>query len=72
MTTPIQPDKQQSSLGSKIGSTVLLIAVPQLLLVIIGALGGGFAIGMPELALLSVIWLVGLIWIWRPRRTSSS
>ena len=72
MTTPTTPTKKRPSLESKIGSTVLLFAVPQLLLLIIGILGGGFALGEPELALLSLIWLVGLIWIWRPRRNSSS
>jgi len=47
----------------------LVVTVPMLLLAIIGALGGSFAIGIPEIALLWVIWIVGLIWFWWPRRT---
>jgi len=43
------------------------IAVSVLVLGTIGLLGGGFAVGLPELALLGLIWLTVLVWIWRPR-----
>jgi len=67
--TEVQPDKGKRTLQSKLASTVLVFTVPLLVLAIIGALGGSFAIGTPELALLMVIWVIGLIWVWWPRRT---
>ncbi len=48
--------------------SILVIGVPWLLLLLIGALGGGFAVGMPELLLVATIWVVGLAVVWRPRR----
>lgn len=66
--TEVRQTKQRPTVESRLSSTVLLFAVPVLLLAIIGVLGGSFAVGTPELALLTVIWVVGLVWIWRPRR----
>jgi hypothetical protein len=34
------------------------------LLAIIGSVGGGMDVGTPELAILMVIWVVGLSWVW--------
>ncbi len=48
--------------------SILVIGVPWLLLLLIGALGGGFAVGLPELLLVATIWVVGLAVVWRPRR----
>jgi hypothetical protein len=48
--------------------SILVIGVPWLLLLFVGALGGGFDIGTPELLLVATIWVVGLAVIWRPRR----
>ena len=68
MTEPPQPGRNRT-LAGKVTSTVLVLTVPLLLLAIIGLLGGGFGIGTPELGLLLVIWIVGLVWVWWPRRT---
>ncbi len=62
----------KKTFGSKLASTVLVFTVPILLLAIIGLFTGSFDIGTPEIALLSVIWIVGLIWVWRPRRAAVS
>lgn len=67
--TELQGAKDKRTLGSKLASTVLVFTVPMLLLAIIGLFGGGFAIGTPEIALLWVIWIVGLTWVWWPRRS---
>jgi hypothetical protein len=48
--------------------SILVIGVPWLLLLLVGVLGGGFDVGMPELFLLATIWVVGLAVVWRPRR----
>jgi uncharacterized membrane protein len=64
----VQQAKRTKTLGSKLASTVLVFTVPLLLLAIIGMLGGGLGIGTVELALLLVIWIVGLVWVWSPRR----
>jgi hypothetical protein len=66
------PAENNRTLRSKVASTVLVFTVPMLLLAIIGALGGSFGIGTPEIVLLWVIWIVGLIWVWWPRRTGAS
>ena len=60
--------KAKRTVGSKLASTVLVFMVPILLLAIIGMIGGGVGIGMVELTLLWAIWLVGLAWVWWPRR----
>jgi hypothetical protein len=52
----------------RFGSTVLVILVPILLLALIGLATGSLDIGTPELAILMVIWVVGLVWVWRPRQ----
>jgi hypothetical protein len=67
--TEVQQARTRRALRSKVASSVLVLTVPILLLAIIGVLGGSFAIGLPEIALLWVIWIVGLIWVWWPRRT---
>jgi hypothetical protein len=67
--TEVRQAKDKKTLGSKLASTVLVFTVPMLLLAIIGLFGGSFGIGMVELTLLWVIWLVGLAWVWWPRRT---
>jgi hypothetical protein len=69
VVTEVQQAKRKKTLGSKLASTVLVFTVPILLLALIGVLGGSFAIGTPEIALLWVIWIIGLIWVWWPRRT---
>jgi hypothetical protein len=69
VVTEVQQPSSKKTVRSKLASTVLVVTVPMLLLAIIGALGGSFAIGIPEIALLWVIWIVGLIWFWWPRRT---
>jgi hypothetical protein len=66
------PAENNRTLRGKVASTVLVFTVPMLLLAIIGALGGSFGIGTPEIVLLWVIWIVGLIWVWWPRRTGAS
>ena len=53
---------------NRITSSVLVILVPILLLAVIGLATGSLALGTPELLLLTVIWIVGLVWVWRPRR----
>ena len=67
--TEAQQAERNRTLAGKVTSTVLVLTVPMLLLAIIGLLGGSFAIGTPELGLLWVIWIVGLVWVWWPRRT---
>jgi hypothetical protein len=67
--TEVQGAEDKKTLGSKLASTVLIFTVPMLLLAIIGLFGGSFGIGMVEITLLWVIWLVGLAWVWWPRRT---
>lgn len=64
----VQQAKGNRTLGNRLASTVLVFTVPILLLAIIGMLGGGSGIGTVELALLLVIWILGLIWVWAPRR----
>jgi hypothetical protein len=66
--TEAQQVKDKKTLGSKLASTVLVFLVPVLLLALIGLLTGGFGIGVVELTLLSAIWVVGLTWVWWPRR----
>jgi len=66
--TGVEPAKDKPTLGSKLASTVLVFTVPMLLLAIIGLFSGSFGIGTPELTLLWVIWIVGLTWVWWPRR----
>jgi len=46
-----------------------VFTVPMLLLAIIGLFGGSFAIGTVEISLLWVIWMLGLAWVWWPRRS---
>ena len=60
-------ESKQSSLESKLGSSVLVITVPWLLLVVLGLFTGSFDLGTPELLLIQLVWLVGLVWVWRPR-----
>ncbi len=67
--TEVQRAKDKKTLGSKLASTVLVFTVPMLLLAIIGLFSGGFVMGGVEITLLWVIWLVGLAWVWWPRRT---
>jgi Flp pilus assembly protein TadB len=67
--TEVEQPKSERTLRSKVASTVLVFTVPILLLAIIGVLGGSLLIGIPELALIGVVWIVGLVWVWWPRRT---
>jgi hypothetical protein len=53
-----EPPKGQFS------SSVLVVLVPVLLLAIIGLAGGSMDLGTPELMLLTIIWVVGLTWVW--------
>ena len=69
VVTEVQQPNRKKTVRSKLASTVLVVTVPILLLAIIGVFGGSFAIGIPEIALLWVIWIVGLIRVWWPRRT---
>jgi hypothetical protein len=69
VVTEVQQARGNRTLRRRLASTVLVLAVPILLLAIVAALGGSFAIGLPEIALLWVIWIVGLSWVWWPRRT---
>ncbi len=62
-------ERRRPTIGHKVGSTVLLFAVPLLLLTVLMMLGGGVGIGTVELSLLLALWAIGLIWIWRPRRS---
>ena len=66
--TDVQPTKDKKTLGSKLASTVLVFIVPVLLLTIIGLFSGGFGVGVVELSLLLLIWVVGLTWVWWPRQ----
>jgi hypothetical protein len=66
--TEVRRPEPVPTLGSKVASTVLLVAVTMLVLGTIGLLGGGFAVGLPELALVGLVWLVVLVRTWRPRR----
>ena len=66
--TEIQQAKGKRTVGSKLASTVLVFLVPSLLLAIIGMIGGAVGFGMVEISLLWAIWVVGLAWVWWPRR----
>lgn len=66
--TELRPSTPLQTVRSKVASTVLLVAVSMLVLGTIGLLGGAFAIGLPELTVLGLVWLTGLVLIWRPRR----
>ena len=66
--TGVQQTKDKKTLGSKLASTALVILVPVLLLAIVGLFSGGAGIGVVELILLLAIWVVGLTWVWWPRR----
>ena len=48
----------------QLASTVLVITVPLLLLAILGLLSGSVDLGTPERTGLTVIWVVGLAWVW--------
>ena len=67
--TEVQNVRVKKALGSKLASTVLVFTVPMLLLAIIGLFSGSFGIGTVEISLLWVIWVVGLAWVWWPRRS---
>jgi hypothetical protein len=45
-------------------SSVLVIAVPILLLAILGFVSGSMYLGTPELTGLMLIWIGALTWIW--------
>ena len=66
--TDTEHARVKRAVGSKLASTVLVFIVPILLLAIIGMIGGAVGIGMVELSLLWAIWMVGLAWVWWPRR----
>lgn len=55
---------------SRLVSSVLVILVPVLLGAVLGLLTGSMGLGVADLALLVVIWVVGLVWVWRPRKSS--
>ena len=63
---PLMPETKQAD--NRVFWSIVVVGVPWLLLLLIGALGGGFAVGTPELLLLATIWVVGLAMVWRPRR----
>jgi hypothetical protein len=65
----VQRTHSKRTLGSKVVSTVLVFTVPQLLLAIIGVFTGSFDLGTPEILMLEVCWVVGLVWVWWPRRS---
>jgi len=57
-----------------VSSIGLVIFVPLLLLLLIGVFTGGFGVGTPELVLLNIIWVVGIVWVtvsWLVRRKKS-
>src|SRR3954453_5689070 len=66
--TEAQQTKDKKTLGSRLASTVLVFIAPVLLLAIIGLFTGGVGIGVVELTFLLAIWVVGLTWVWWPRR----
>ena len=66
--TEAQPVKPGRTSGGKVASSVLVLTVPLLLLAIIGAFAGTFGIGLPEIALLWLVWAIGLTLVWWPRR----
>jgi hypothetical protein len=62
------------SVWSLVSSIGLVIFVPLLLLLLIGVFTGGFGVGTPELVLLNIIWVVGIVWVtvsWLVRRKKS-
>jgi len=67
--TEVQNANAKKTLGSKLASTVLVFTVPLLLLAIMGLFSGSLGIGTVEISLLWVIWMVGLAWVWCPRRS---
>jgi hypothetical protein len=72
MATPTDPVgrlmAETKQADNRVFWSIVVVGVPWLLLLLIGALGGGFAVGTPELLLLATIWVVGLAVVWRPRR----
>lgn len=46
------------------GWTVLVLAVPVLLFMVAGPIGGGGDLGTPELAFRALLWIVGLTFVW--------
>src|SRR4051812_2489165 len=52
----------------RFASSVLVITVPVLLLAVLGLITGGLGVGTPELTLLMLIWVIGLLWVWWPWR----
>jgi hypothetical protein len=63
------------SAWSLISSIGLVYFVPQLLLLVVGMLTGGFGIGTPEITLLTLIYVVGIplvVWRWFARRRNST
>jgi hypothetical protein len=66
--TEVQRAEPSPTLRSKVASTGLLVAVTTLVLGTIALIGGGFAVGLPELAVLGLVWLIVLVKTWRPRR----
>jgi hypothetical protein len=65
----IPRSRGKKTLGSKLASTVLVFVGPLLLLAIVGIFSGSEDIGTPEILLLELMWAVGLVWVWWPRRS---
>jgi hypothetical protein len=59
----VEQAKGKQPLGSQLASTVMVILVLHLLLAVIGLLTGSNSVGTPELVLLTVVWVVGLLWV---------
>ena len=66
--TEVHSAKVKKTLGSKLASTVLVFTVPLLLGGILGLFTGSMGVGVADLVLLAVIWVVGLAWVWWPRK----
>jgi positive regulator of sigma E activity len=63
------------SVWSLVSSIGLVYFVPQLLLLIVAMMTGGFGIGLPELSLVMLIYVVGIPWVvvrWLARRRSAT
>lgn len=67
----VQQGATRPTLRSKLASTVLVFAIPLLLLAVMAVFGGLLGFGSAEIGLLSLIWIVGLTWVWRPRSTDA-
>jgi hypothetical protein len=53
----------------RLSSSVLVITVPIFVLALLAVVtGGSGSLGTPELSILTLIWVIGLMWVWWPWR----